>query len=61
MQNNHPQIKNEANPPPTPPPQTQKPQQQNKAFPTHDTILIITGGSNTDLTPNDSAGTITEK
>jgi hypothetical protein len=49
VQNNHPQIKNEANPPPPPSPQTQEPQQQNKAFPTHGTILIITGNSNTDF------------
>jgi hypothetical protein len=26
-----------------------QPQQQNEAFPTHDTILTITGGSNTDF------------
>jgi hypothetical protein len=49
VQNNHSQIKNEANPPPPPPPQTQDPQQPNEAFPTHDTILTITGGSNTDF------------
>jgi hypothetical protein len=49
VQNNNPQIKNEANPPPPPPSQTQEPQQQNEAFPTHGTILIITGGSNTDF------------
>jgi hypothetical protein len=49
VQNNHPQIKNEANPPPPPPPQTQEPQQQNKAFPTHGTILTIIGGSDTDF------------
>jgi hypothetical protein len=44
---NNPQIKNEANPPPQPLPQNQEHQQQSEAFPTHDTILIITGGSNT--------------
>jgi hypothetical protein len=49
VQNNNPQIKNEANPPSQPLPQTQEPQQQNEAFPTHDTILTITGGSNTDF------------
>jgi hypothetical protein len=49
VKNNNPQIKNEANRPPQPPPQTQEPQQQNKAFPTHVTILTITRGSNTDF------------
>jgi hypothetical protein len=49
VQNNNPQIKNEANSPPPPLPQTQQPQQRNKAFPTHGTILTITGGSNTDF------------
>jgi hypothetical protein len=48
-ENNNSQIKNEANPPPQPPPQTQEPQQQSKAFPTHGTILTINGGSNTDF------------
>jgi hypothetical protein len=47
MQNNNPQVKTENNSPPPPPPQIQEPQQQNKAFPTHDTILAITEGSNT--------------
>jgi hypothetical protein len=46
MQNNNPQIKNEANPPPQPPPRTKEPQQQSEAFPTHGTILTITGGFN---------------
>jgi hypothetical protein len=46
---NNPQIKNEVNPPPQPPPQNQEPPQQSEAFPTHDTILTITGGSNTDF------------
>jgi hypothetical protein len=49
VQNNNPQIKNEANPPPQPPPQTQEHQQQNEAFSTHDTILTIIEGSNTDF------------
>jgi hypothetical protein len=49
VQNNKPQVKNEANPPPLPPPQTQEPQQQNEAFPTHGTILTITRVSNTDF------------
>jgi hypothetical protein len=40
---------NEANPPPPPPPQVPEPQQQNEAFPTHGTILAITGGSNTEF------------
>jgi hypothetical protein len=39
-------VTNEANPPLPPPPQTHEPQQQNEAFPTHGTILTITGGSN---------------
>jgi hypothetical protein len=45
--NNNPQIKNEANPPPSQ--QNQEPRQQSEAFPTHVTILTITGGSNTDF------------
>jgi hypothetical protein len=49
VQNNNPQIKNEANLPPQPPSQTQEPQQQNEAFSTHDTILTIIEGSNTDF------------
>jgi hypothetical protein len=49
VQNNNPQIKNEANPPPQPPSQTQESQQQSEAFPTHGTILTVTGGSNTDF------------
>jgi hypothetical protein len=47
--NTTPQVKIEANPPPPPPPQFQEPQQQNEAFPTHDTILTIIGGSKTDF------------
>jgi hypothetical protein len=47
--NTNPQDKTEANPLPPPPPQIQEPQQQNDTFPTHDTILTITGGSNTDF------------
>jgi hypothetical protein len=42
----NPQVKTEANPPLPPPPQIQEPRQQNEAFPTHGTILTITGGSN---------------
>jgi hypothetical protein len=49
VQNNNPQIKNEANPLEPPPPQTQESQQQNEVFPTHGTILTIIGGSNTDF------------
>jgi hypothetical protein len=49
VQNNNPQIKKKANPPPQPPPQTQVPQQQSEAFPTHGTTLTITGGSNRDF------------
>jgi hypothetical protein len=49
VQNNHSQIKNEANPPSPPLPQTQEPQQPNEAFPTHGTILTIIRGSNTDF------------
>jgi hypothetical protein len=42
--------KNETNPPPPPlPQQAQEPSQQLKTFPTHGTILTITGGSNTDF------------
>jgi hypothetical protein len=47
--NTNPQVKTEANIPPPPPPQIWEPQQQIEAFPTHDTILTITGGSNTDF------------
>jgi hypothetical protein len=47
--NTNPQVKTKANPPPPPPPQIQEPQQQNDTFPTHGTILTITGGSNTDF------------
>jgi hypothetical protein len=43
------QMKAEPNPPPPPPQQIQKPPQQPDAFPTHGTILTITGGSNTDF------------
>jgi hypothetical protein len=50
MQNStNPQVKTKANPPPPPPPQIQELQQQTEAFPTHGTILKITGGSNTDF------------
>jgi hypothetical protein len=49
VQNNNPQIKNEANPPPQPPSQTQEPQQQSEAFPTHGIILTVTRGSNIDF------------
>jgi hypothetical protein len=45
--NTTPQVKTKTNPPP--PPQIQEPLQQTDAFPTHDTILTITGGSNTDF------------
>jgi hypothetical protein len=45
--NTNPQVKTKANPPP--PPQIQEPQQENDMFPTHGTILTITGGSNTDF------------
>jgi ABC-type sulfate/molybdate transport systems ATPase subunit len=41
------QNKPETNPPPPPPLQVYEPPQQNYSFPTHDTILTITGGSNT--------------
>jgi hypothetical protein len=49
--NTSPQVKIKTNPPPypPPPPQIQEPPQQTDAFPTHGTILIITGGSNTDF------------
>jgi hypothetical protein len=47
---NNNQIKNEPNPPPPPlPQQAQEPSQQLETFPTHDNILTITGGSNTDI------------
>jgi hypothetical protein len=50
MSNNaNPQVKTEANPPPTPLPQIQEPPQQPDTFPTHGTILTITGSSNTDF------------
>jgi hypothetical protein len=50
MRNNTcPQVKTEANPAPPPPPQIQEPPQQPDTFPTHDTILTITGGSNIDF------------
>jgi hypothetical protein len=50
MPNNiNPQVKTEANPPPPPPPQIQEPPQQPDTIPTHDTILTITGCSNTDF------------
>jgi hypothetical protein len=45
--NTNPHVKTEANPPP--PPQIQEPSQQVDNFPTHGTILTITGGSNTDF------------
>jgi hypothetical protein len=44
-----PQVKTKANPQPLPLPQFQGHQQQTDAFPTHGTILKITGGSNTDF------------
>jgi hypothetical protein len=50
--NTKPQVKIEANPPPPPPlpqPQAQEPPQQPDTFLTHGTILIITGGSNTNF------------
>jgi hypothetical protein len=46
---NNPQVKSEINPPPPPLPQIQEAKEQNKAFPTHGTILSITGGYNTDF------------
>jgi hypothetical protein len=45
--NTTPQVKIKTNPPP--PPQIQEHPQQTDAFPTHGTILTITGGSNTDF------------
>jgi hypothetical protein len=45
--NTNPQVKTETNLPP--PPQIQEPPQQIDAFPTHGTILTITGGSNIDF------------
>jgi hypothetical protein len=47
--NTHPQVKTKANPPPPPASQIQEPPQQTDTFPTHGTILTITGGSNTDF------------
>jgi hypothetical protein len=42
------QVRTETNTPPPPPlPQVQEPPQQPKNFPTHGTIITITGGSNT--------------
>jgi hypothetical protein len=50
MPNNaSPQVKTEANSPPPPPPQIQESPQQADTFPTHGTILTITGGSNIDF------------
>jgi hypothetical protein len=49
------QVKTEVNPPPPPPPQIQEHPQQSETFPTLDTILTITEGSYTDLTPKDNA------
>jgi hypothetical protein len=50
VQNNtKPHVKTEANPPPPPSSQLQEHKQQIEAFPTHGTILTITGGSNTDF------------
>jgi hypothetical protein len=44
------QIKAEQNPPlPPPPQQAQEPPQQPESFPSHNTIIIITGGSNIDF------------
>jgi hypothetical protein len=46
----HQPTQSRAKPTATPPPQqAQKPPQQTENFPTHGTILTITGGSNTDL------------
>jgi hypothetical protein len=50
--NTNPQVKTEANPPPPPPqpqPQAQETPQQPDMFPTHGTILTITGASNTNF------------
>jgi hypothetical protein len=48
--NTNPQVKTEVNPPlPLPQPQAQEPLQQPDTFPTHGTILTITGGSNTNF------------
>jgi hypothetical protein len=47
--NTNSQVKTEANPPPPPPPQVKESPQQLDTFPTHDTILTIIGGSNTDF------------
>jgi hypothetical protein len=47
--NANPELKTEANPPPSPAPQIQEPPQQPDTFPTHGTILTIIGGSNTDF------------
>jgi hypothetical protein len=47
--NTNPQVKTEGNPPSQPPPQIQEPSQQADVFPTHGTILTVTGGSNTDF------------
>jgi hypothetical protein len=47
--NTNPQVKTEAIPPPLPLPQIQEPPQQEDTFPTHGTILKITGGSNIDF------------
>jgi hypothetical protein len=50
MQNNtNLQVKAEVIPPPPPLPQLQEYQQQTEAFPTHGTILTITGCSNTNF------------
>jgi hypothetical protein len=44
------QLKAKPSPlPPPPPQQAQEPPQQNENFPTHGTILTVTGGSNTDF------------
>jgi hypothetical protein len=47
--NTSPQVKTEDNPLPPPPPQIQELRQQNDTFPTHSTIITITGGSNTNF------------
>jgi hypothetical protein len=47
--NANPQVKTEANPPQPPLSQIQETPQQTDTFPTHDIILTITGGSNTNF------------
>jgi hypothetical protein len=50
------QVKVEPNPPPPPLPQIQEPPQQPNIFPTHGTILTITGGSNIDFDTKGQCG-----